>query len=87
MKDTYGDPIDQNQSIELDAKYEAAMHSLALQKQKRIQQGYASASVASAMAGGYRDKGAMPKAAVIARGFLILFAMLLPSLLLLRVVF
>lgn len=86
MKDTYGDPLETADTHKFDERYEAAIHSLALSDRKRVQQGYASAAIASSMAGGYREKGELPKIVVLARGFCILFAMLLPSLLLIRVV-
>ncbi len=56
-------------------------------RKKQVQQGYGAMSIAMSMAGGAHEDGKEPRIVTYARMFCILFAMLLPSLLLIRVVF
>ena len=86
MKDTN---FELERTVETDAfaaRYEQAIHSIMLERKRKEMQGYAMMTVATAMAGGYEEKYKPGKAVVFARNFCILFAFLVPSLLLIRVV-
>lgn len=82
MKDTYNDVDTPEQPI----TREAQLNPVERDRQKQVQQGYGAMAIAMSMAGGTHEAGKEPRIVTCARMFIILFAMLLPSLLLIRVV-
>ena len=83
MKDTYDEQV----TITTPAAEQAGLNPIERDRQRQIQQGYGAMAIAMSMSGGAREGGKEPRIVTYAKMFLILFAMLLPSLLLLRVVF
>lgn len=82
MKDTY----EELQSPMQTGIGEAALDPVERDRQKKVQQGYGAMAIAMSMSGGAREGGKEPRIVTYARMFCILFAMLVPSLLLLEVV-
>lgn len=82
MKDTFNEQETPNQLV----VGIATPNPVEKDRQKQVQQGYGAMAIAMSMAGGAREEGKEPRAVTYARMFCILFAMLLPSLLLIRVV-
>ena len=86
MKDTNFELERITEADAFDARYQKALHSIEMEKKRKEMQSYGMMTLATAMAGGYEEKYRPGKAVVFARNFCILFAFLVPSLLLIRVV-
>lgn len=86
MKDTYNEVITPPQTKTTPAIKQPGLNPVERDRLRQSQQGYGAMTVAMSMAGGAREGGKEPRIVTYARMFLILFAMLLPSLLLIRVV-
>lgn len=82
MKDTYNEP----ETTTTPAAARPGLNPVERDRQRQIQQGYGAMAIAMSMSGGAHEGGKEPRIVTYAKRFLILFAMLLPSLLLIRVV-
>ena len=82
MKDTYNDAPSGSAVQQENTEYNPVRADRAKQEQK----GYGAMAIAASMAGGFHETAKEPRAVTYARMFCILFAMLVPSLLLIRVV-
>ena len=86
MKDTYNDGVIAPPTKTTPAVNKPGLNPVERDRLRQSQQGYGAMAIAMSMAGGAHEGGKEPRIVTYARMFLILFAMLLPSLLLIRVV-
>lgn len=85
MKDTYIDAdTDQPSGTGIITPNDST-DPVAKDRAKQVQQGYGAMSIAVAMAGGYREGGKPGRVVTAAKLFCILFAFLVPSLLMIDV--
>ena len=82
MKDTYTE----HENATTETNGNPTLSPVEKDRQKMVQQGYGAMTIAMSMAGGTHENSKEPRIVTYARMFVILFAMLLPSLLLIRVV-
>ena len=87
MKDTQFEAENTSEIQSHSQKYLDYIRAEEDKKAKREQQGFATMYSAAAMAGGFHEVGKPGRVVVAARTFCILFAFVVPNLLLIRLVF
>ena len=87
MKETQFDVENSTEIQQHSQKYIDTVNAINAAKKKREQQGYAAVYMATSMAGGVHEAGKPGPVVVAARTFCILFAFVVPNLLLIRYAF